>query len=93
MQQDGTFGNPGGAAGVLQHRYFVSMYRWLRKWRCRANRNGRIKAYRVRQVKRRNQLLHVAHHVIHQTAFKPTELIAHGAQHHMLDRRGFQAFL
>jgi hypothetical protein len=42
---------------------------------------------RVRQLIRRHQLLHLAHHVIDDQAFGESEEIAHRCQHNMLDRR------
>ena len=55
--------------------------------------DGCVEAHGAGQVVGRHHLLDVAHHVVDQRALEQAQLVAHGAQHHVLDRRVRDALL
>ena len=93
MQQHGALGHARGAAGVLQQgdvvgldvgRLSVPRVPWA---------TASLKRTAPRQVERGHHLLDVAHDEVDQRALEQAQQVAHGGQHHMLDRRVGDALL
>ena len=93
MQQHRPLGDAGGAPGVLQHRHIIGFGFRALKAGLGAPCQCLVEAHGAGQAKWRHHLLDLAHHVVHQGALQGAELVAHGTQHHVFDRRGGQAFL
>ncbi len=93
VQQHGALGNPRGPAGVLQHGHIVGFDVRAFQRGARAACHGVVETHGTRQVEGRHHLLDIAHHIVDQGTLEQAQLVAHGAQHHMLDRRGRNALL
>ena len=93
VQQLGPFGHPRGTPGVLQHGQVIGAHLGLLQAQRRPTCQGLVETHRRGQLKGGHHLLDVTHHLVHQQAFEPAELVPHGAQHHMLHRRVGQALL
>ena len=92
VQQHSTFGHAGGATGVLQHRDVVGGELGFSKSQLPTFAQGIVELDRLGQVENRHHLFDISHHVIDQTAFEPTQTVAHRSRHHMLHRCLCDAF-
>ena len=87
VQQHGALAHTRGAAGVLQQRDVVRLDVGLLERAARALGHRVIEAHGTRQVVGGHHLLDVAHHIVDERALEQAQLVAHGAQHHVLDGR------
>ena len=81
MQQHGSLGHTGGAAGVLQRRQVIRPRRHLAQCRRSVARHGLVEAHGRGQLVGRHHLLDLAHHEVDQGSLETAHAVPHGGQH------------
>ena len=93
MQKNSTFGHAGGAARVLQHGDIVWLELRPGQLGLASQSHRIVKADSGRQCEGGHHFLDISHHEVDQGALEPSQLIAHGAQHHVPHGRAADASL